>query len=147
MRANAFQVIDEIANATRRMRVASVAIIFFLAPTEISTGRAAEASSAQVAPQVQEQGINDLAKENPVTQWKPGDPVRIVPDLRESGDASQPPAIVEMQPPQPLKPIVHPPVAPEVTEQRTDRLPTVKPYQEGQPVRIVPDLRESNGGN
>ena len=39
---------------------------------------------APMSPQVQEQGVDDLSEEIPVLPWKPGDPVRIVPDLREA---------------------------------------------------------------
>jgi hypothetical protein len=45
---------------------------------------------------------------------------------------------------QPLKPVVRKPVAPQVTEQSVNELSKVEPYVEGNPVRVVPDLRESD---
>jgi hypothetical protein len=35
-------------------------------------------------------------------------------------------------------------VAPQVMERSVDELPKVKPYREGEPVRVVPDLKESD---
>jgi hypothetical protein len=110
----------------------------------LSTGRAAETKTEPVppaAPQVQEQDVRSLSEEAPVKKWQPGDPVRVVPDLREDGGAQLGEADAEGKP---LQPIVRAPVAPQVMERRVDELSKVKPYREGDPVRVVPDLKESD---
>ena len=106
----------------------------------LSTGQAGETKTEPAAPQVQERDIPSLSEEAPVKKWKPGDPVRVVPDLRESGDAE----VGEAGPAEkPLQPTVREPVAPQVMERRVDELSEAKPYREGDPVRVVPDLKES----
>jgi hypothetical protein len=98
-------------------------------PTEMPAG--------QAAPQVQERDVRSLTGEAPVKRWKEGEPVRIVPDLREDGevrtDEEQSPA-----------PIVRAPVAPQVMDRSVNELSRAKPYREGEPVRVVPDLKESD---
>jgi hypothetical protein len=94
---------------------------------------------------MQQQDIKSLSQETPVPKWKPGDPVRIVPDLREDGgdtDASKSGTDTP-----PLKPIVRKPVAPNVMDQDVNDLSKPKPYDEGGPVRVVPDLKESDSQN
>jgi DNA replication initiation complex subunit (GINS family) len=101
------------------------------------------AQSEPAAPQVQEQDVKSLSEESPVQKWKPGDPVRIVPDLREDGggtDASK----SDTAPLPPLKPIVRKPVAPNVMDENLNDLSKPKPHEEGDPVRVVPDLKESD---
>jgi hypothetical protein len=109
----------------------------------MSAAGAAGTSAGPVSPQVQEQGLGELTQESPAMRWRPGDPVRVVPDLRQSGEPGSEP-VIEMLPPEPLKPIVRAPVAPRTLEGDVEDLPTVEPYQEGGPVWIVPDLRESD---
>jgi len=76
-----------------------------------------------------------------VKKWKPGDPVRVVPDLKENGEAETGEAGAGEEP---LQPIVREPVAPQIMERSIDELAKVKPYREGDPVRVVPDLKESD---
>lgn len=104
--------------------------------------RASAAADGPIAPQVQEQGVDALSEDFPVLRWKPGDPVRVVPDLREDSDATTGEAGVELLPPQPLKPVVRPPVSPQVLDQSAEDLPAAEPSEEGGPVWIVPDLQE-----
>ena len=107
----------------------------------VSTGQAGETKTEPAAPQVQERDVKSLSEGAPVKKWKPGDPVRVVPDLREDGDAEMGEAGAEEEP---LQPIVREPVAPQVMERRVDELSEVKEYREGDPVRVVPDLKESD---
>jgi hypothetical protein len=111
------------------------------APSGASAGQGAEIKAAPAAPQVQEQDVRSLSEEAPVKKWKPGDPVRVVPDLREDGEAEMGEAGTEGKP---LQPVVRGPVAPQVMERRVNELSKVKPYRKGDPVRVVPDLKESN---
>jgi hypothetical protein len=117
----------------------------------VSTGRAAETKTEPVppaAPQVQEQDVRSLSEEAPVKKWQPGDPVRVVPDLREDGPDLREDGGAQLGEAdaegKPLQPIVRAPVAPQVMERRVDELSKVKPYREGDPVRVVPDLKESD---
>jgi hypothetical protein len=129
----------------------------------LAPGLAHAAGTTQpIAPEVQAQGVDEMTRKSPMVPWKPGDPVRVVPDLRESGeelpteaeDAKEPEeprqsqeAQIEMRPPQPLKPVVRAPVAPQVMEGNVGGLPAAEPYEEGDPVRIVPDMKESGTEN
>lgn len=111
-------------------------------PFGAAAGQSAESKAEPAAPQVQEQDVRSLSEEAPVKKWKPGDPVRVVPDLRENGEAAETgEAGTEGKP---LQPVVRGPVAPQVMERPLDELSKVKPYREGDPVRVVPDLRESD---
>ncbi len=101
------------------------------------------ANAGAAPPQVQERDIKSLTEQTPVTPWKPGDPVRVVPDLREDGQATGGESEEQAQTRQPLTPIVRKPIAPQTMDQNIDDLPKVQPLQEGDPVRVVPDLRES----
>jgi hypothetical protein len=115
---------------------------FLAAVVCVPTGYADTSKAAPPArPQVQERGVDSLSEEAPVTKWKPGDPVRVVPDLREDGEN---PVSEGQPPPQPLKPVVRTPVVPQVTERSVNELSKAEPYREGNPVRVVPDLRESD---
>jgi hypothetical protein len=96
-----------------------------------------QAAAQPPAPQVQQQDVRSLSEEAPVKRWKEGEPVRIVPDLREGGTGEEPTA---QPPPQPT---VRAPVPPQVMKRSVSELPKVQPYREGEPVRIVPDLKES----
>ena len=93
------------------------------------------APSEPVAPRVQERDVKSLSEEQTVKQWKPGDPVKVMPDLRE--EASNDEAPQRSQP----KAIVYKPVAPKVSDVGVNELPKVKPYKAGDPIRVVPDLR------
>jgi hypothetical protein len=114
------------------------------APSCTPAGQAEENTerpAAPAPPQEQQRDVRSLTEEAPVKQWQEGEPVRIVPDLRENGETRTgegPP------PPQPLKPTVRKPVAPQVMERNVNDLADTKPYEEGDPVRIAPDLKESN---
>lgn len=173
----------EAVSSGGEVRVPLPAVLMLLAFAGSCTQAAGQAQA--IVPQVQVQSVHELAEENPMVPWKPGDPVRVVPDLHESeksptdkeGEIAQiemqPPrplkptvgqpvregeesfanteegqkAQIEMQPPRPLKPIVRQPVAPQVMDENLKRLPTPKRYEEGDPVRIVPDLKESDTEN
>lgn len=112
-------------------------VILALVMTGVTTAR-----GQGVTPQVQEKDIQSLSEEKPVKKWKPGDPVRVVPDLREDGEPTAGEDGTEDRPEQPAKPTVREPVAPDVMDRSIDELPTEPSYQEGDPVRVVPDLRE-----
>jgi hypothetical protein len=111
-------------------------------PLCAASDRAAAAQGDPITPQVQEQGVDALSEDFPVLRWKPGDPVRVVPDLREDSDATTGEAGVVLLPPQPLKPVVRPPVTPQVLDESVEDLPAIEPREEGGPVWIVPDLKE-----
>jgi hypothetical protein len=115
-----------------------------MAPICGHAGQAAdpkEMPAEPAAPQVQERDVRSLIEEAPVKRWKEGDPVRIVPDLREDGDVGTGEEQAGQQPPEP---IVRAPVAPQVMDRSVNELSKVKRYREGQPVRVVPDLKESD---
>lgn len=132
------------AGATARRRYAGLLSAMLMAPLCAYAGEAAdtkETPAQPAAPQVQERDVRSLTEEAPVKRWKEGDPVRIVPDLREDGDAGTSEDQAAQQPPEPT---VRAPVAPQVMERSVNELPKVRPYREGEPVRVVPDLRESD---
>lgn len=104
------------------------------------------ASGEPTTPAVQERDIKSLSEEAPVKKWKPGDPVRVVPDLREDDGPDTGDGSAQEQPRQPLEPNVREPVAPKVMERSVDELSTVEPYKEGDPVRVVPDLKQNGSG-
>jgi len=108
----------------------------------MSTAWSNEATAGSAPTQMQERDVKSLTEQSPVTPWKPGDPVRVVPDLREDGKKTVE-GEEQAQTGQPLKPIVRNPVAPGIMDQNINDLPKVQPPQEGEPVRVVPDLRES----
>jgi hypothetical protein len=115
-----------------------------VAPVCVHAGQAAdtkEAPAGPAAPQVQEQDVRSLTEEAPVKRWKEGDPVRIVPDLREDGEVE---TGAEQAAEQSPAPIVRAPVAPQVMDRSVNELSKAEPYREGQPVRVVPDLKESD---
>jgi hypothetical protein len=112
----------------------------------------AAGQSQPIAPQVQVQSVHEIAEEKLMVPWKPGDPVRVVPDLRESEESPAKTeegqkAQIEMQPSRPLKPIVRQPVTPQVMDENVEGLPAPNRYEEDDPVRIVPDLKESDTEN
>lgn len=99
--------------------------------------------AAPVSPGVQEADVGSMSEERPVQEWKPGDPVRVVPDLRTSPETD----LAEGEPETPVAPAgscVRKPVEPLVMEQNLRDLPEVDVHQEGDPVRIVPDMKESD---
>ena len=65
-----------------------------------------------------------------VEPWRPGDPVRVVDDLRLSDMESD------------TKPTARNPVKPEVRKGKLDEIPTVPPMKPGDPVRVREDLKE-----
>jgi hypothetical protein len=100
-----------------------------------------ETPAGPASPQVQERDVRSLTEEAPVKRWKEGDPVRIVPDLREDGGVEPGEEQAAEQSP---APIVRAPVAPQVMDRSVNELSQAEPYREGQPVRVVPDLKESD---
>jgi hypothetical protein len=76
-----------------------------------------------VAPQSSDAPAQELT---PAPQWKPGDPVRVRPDLKTSA-----------------QPRVSEPVTPKVQEESLKEAPTVTPPPPDAPVRVMPDLRET----
>jgi DNA replication initiation complex subunit (GINS family) len=124
-------------------RCCLLALVLALASGSFAARAGEIGGQTPAAPAVQQRDIKSLAEEKPVKPWKPGDPVRVMGDLREDGtpepgkDATQPPDQSSS------KPIVRGPVAPQVMEGSVDQLPKTKPYKEGDPVRVVPDLKES----
>jgi hypothetical protein len=80
-----------------------------------------------------------LSEQYKVKDWKPGDPVRVVPDLREDAQSDQGGEDYETEA---SAPMVHDRVAPQVREGSVEDLTTAEEYQEGDPVRVAPDLRE-----
>jgi hypothetical protein len=87
-----------------------------------------------VAPRVNQNNLRVLSKEQTVKPWNPGDPVRVVEDLKESHE-------VDMSA-EKMKPKVRPPVAPETMKKELKDLPKVEPMKPGDSVRIVEDLKE-----
>jgi hypothetical protein len=127
----------------RRVSAAGGALAFLIAL------QAAPAMSQQfgptvrppVAPQVQEGAMEATGAK--VKTWQPGDPVRVVPDLRQDGG----PAVPEQQRAAGQAPVVHVPVAPQVLDEDLRALQKAEPHREGEPVRVVPDLRQDPAGN
>jgi hypothetical protein len=93
--------------------------------------------SPPIIPEVQDEAVSGGGE---VKTWKPGDPVRIVPDLRED----QKPATSTAGQPGVSAPIVRRPVAPRVLDGNLRGLQKAGVYREGGPVRVVPDLREDD---
>lgn len=132
------------AGAAARRWYAGLLSAMLMAPIGVFAGEAAgtkETPAQPAAPQVQERDVRSLTEEAPVKRWKEGDPVRIVPDLREDGDVGTGEDEAARQSPEPT---VRAPVAPQVMERSVNELPKVEPYREGEPVRVVPDLKESD---
>ncbi|MEA3292209.1 MAG: hypothetical protein U9Q71_07920 [Pseudomonadota bacterium] len=85
--------------------------------------------------------MDELAKDRPVKHWKPGDPVRVVEDLKEDAKLDN---NGEPYPEKRIsKPIVKEPTAPAVMDKDLTKLPKTEPYRPGDEVRVVPDLKES----
>lgn len=107
------------------------------------SARAMVANAAEVEsskrPAEQEKDVRSLSEQYKVKEWKPGDPVRVVPDLREDAKADQKGEDYETEA---SAPMVHDRVAPQVREGSVEDLATAEEYQEGDPVRVAPDLRE-----
>ena len=93
--------------------------------------------SIPVVPQVQSDAATGGGE---VKTWKPGDPVQVVPDLREDQQTT----ITATGQPDVSAPIVRAPVAPQTLEGDLRTLQKAEPYREGGPVRVVPDLREDD---
>ncbi len=95
------------------------------------------------SPQIQDVDVRSLSEDKPMQPWKPGDPVRVMGDLKEDGQEGSDGN--EKKPKDGIsKPIVRQPVAPKVMDKDVDELDKVKPYKPGDPVRVVPDLREDD---
>jgi hypothetical protein len=127
----------------RHWRAALLSAVL-VAPVCAHAGQVAdtkEMPAAPAAPQVQERDVRSLTEEAPVKRWKEGDPVRIVPDLREDGEVETGEEQAAEQSP---APIVRAPVAPRVMDRNVNELSKAKPYREGEPVRVMPDLKESD---
>ncbi|HEX2281060.1 MAG TPA: hypothetical protein VHG52_04780 [Thermomicrobiales bacterium] len=99
---------------------------------------AAEVESSR-HPAEQEKDVRSLSEQYKVKEWKPGDPVRVVPDLREDANSAEG---GEHNKTEASAPMVHDRVAPQVREGSVEDLTTAEEYQEGDPVRVAPDLRE-----
>lgn len=95
-------------------------------------------------PQVQESDVKTLPKDQGVKRWKPGDPVRVMEDLREDPKEGDEEKKVQTEGQTQNKPIVHKPIAPRVLDKDVKDLSKVKPYKPGDPVRVIPDLKESD---
>jgi len=119
------------------------ALLLSLASGSFAVRAGETGGQTPAVPAVQQRDIKSLAEEKPVTPWKPGDPVRVMGDLRESGTPEPGKDATQSQDQSSSKPIVGKPVAPQVMEGSVNQLPTTKPYKEGDPVRVVPDLKES----
>ena len=142
MKFPTFRLLGSAGGAGRRWHAGWLSAVL-MAPT-VCAGQATdtkETPAEPAAPQVQERDVRSLTEEAPVKRWKEGDPVRIVPDLREDGDVGTGEGQAAQQSPEP---IVRAPVAPQVMERSVNELPKAKPYREGEPVRVVPDLKESD---
>lgn len=132
------------AGAAGRRWYAGLLSAVLMVPLCVHASQAAdtkETPAEPAAPEVQERDVRSLTEEAPVKRWKEGDPVRIVPDLREDGDVGTGEEQAAQQPPEPT---VRAPVAPQVMDRSINELPKVQPYREGEPVRVVPDLKESD---
>lgn len=84
-----------------------------------------------ITPRVYEGHLRQFA---PIRLYKEGDQVRVIEDLRESGE----------NPPGGQKPIGTKGVQPKIADVDVSKMPTVQPYKPGDPVRVMPDLRESS---
>jgi hypothetical protein len=93
------------------------------------------------APQVHE---GTLTEGRNVKQWKPGDPVRVTEDLRENTQADRSGERISKEPTV-GPPAVRKPVAPQVMEKNLKGFCKQKGYKPGEPVRVVPDLKEDGG--
>ena len=100
-----------------------------------ATEKAPPGVSSPILPQTRDGAVSGGGE---VKTWKPGDPVRIVPDLREDQD----PSAGAADQPSISAPIVRAPMTPQVLEGDLRALQKAEPYREGEPVRVVPDLRE-----
>lgn len=87
-----------------------------------------------VPPKVWVQDLRQAAPEQATHQWQPGDPVRVVDDLKSSNEA----AMSQDKD----QPVVRQPVSPESMDRKLDELPIAEPYSTGDPVRVVEDLKE-----
>ena len=133
-----------------RCCLTAVLLTLAFGPIAVQADEASEVKpgvSEPSAPAVQQQDVKSLSEKKPVKQWKPGEPVRVMGDLRESGTTGFDKNQSSSADRPPLKPIVREAVSPQVMEGRVDELPKAKPYKEGEPVRVVPDLKESTSGD
>lgn len=130
--------------AADRHRLPALLAVLLLVPFAALAQETEEPKPAMqepAAPQVQERNVKSLSEEKPVQEWKPGDPVRVMGDLREDEKPGTGKDESQSQPPP--RPIVREAVVPQVMEGNLKALTKVRPYKEGDPVRVVPDLRES----
>lgn len=107
-------------------------LILGAAPGSLTAGE--PAVRKPVSPQVAETDLSQLSDEHAVKPWQPGDPVRVVEDLRESAEenvANKRSGTKE-----------HQPVAPDVTEGVTGDAQKVEEWKPGDPIRVIEDLKE-----
>ncbi|MDP9360628.1 MAG: VCBS repeat-containing protein [Acidobacteriota bacterium] len=150
------------ANEICRSVVAGLAALAFLGGTPGCAQETPPTSTAPVVRQeVQTVTPNDLNIDlrqlmllAPVHLWKPGDPIKVIDDLHESGasepapnapPAGAPPAapsgavpqnsIMQQTPPLPVNPAV--------TTQDVREMPRSPTWKPGEPVQVVPDLRQT----
>jgi hypothetical protein len=76
--------------------------------------------------------------------WQPGEPVRVMDDLREDQQPASEGGGPEAATKPSMKPIVRGPVKPRVQDKDLSELPKMKPYKKGDPVRVMEDLKESD---
>jgi hypothetical protein len=76
-----------------------------------------------VAPKSSDTPVQELT---PAPQWKPGEPIRVRPDLKTSA-----------------QPRVSEPVTPKVQEESLKEVPAVTPPPPDAPARVMPDLCET----
>lgn len=103
-----------------------------------------------VAAQAQSTTVRSLTRAKIMQQWRAGDPVIVIEDLKEQltqearrGDESRRVAPPEQSPPR--QPMVRQPVSPqrqrialpEITQSRV-----IRPWKPGEPVRVIDDLKE-----
>lgn len=120
--------------------VAIVGIPLFVAAQDMGAGK--PVVHEPIMPKVQETDLNVLIKGKTVKPWKPGDPVRVMEDLKE--DTQECDLNRNSQAQGPRKPAVREPITPRVTEKKLEDLPDMEPYKPSDSVRIMKDLRETS---
>lgn len=105
-----------------------------------NSGNGKEAKPAvreAVSPKVSERNLEQLQGET-VKPWQPGDPVRVVEDLRSSEQSGE---VQEAMPDNPKDPVVRDAVNPKSSDKDLSKEPALEPRSGDEPVRVVPDLR------
>jgi len=136
--------VNKIAECTNRfrwrwgifgMKCIGVAILVAMAaPNRIGAGLPQEVGKPMVveavAPQVYEHPLSQLS---PLRPYKPGDPVKLIEDLRGSEEGGE------------EKGGSNPPVSPQSLNVDLSKMPKAETYRPGDPVHLMSDLRESGG--